>query len=114
MKCHDAGRFENDWVNLKDPQFSRILRAPLAKGADGYGLGLCRDRKADTQRRIRLLWNGYAHSVQAIDKFAKEPIRQVSTEGAVVASFASSADAKYQSMLSAIVSGRKGAGPAAR
>ena len=26
-----AGRWENDWINLWDPEFSRILRAPLAK-----------------------------------------------------------------------------------
>jgi cytochrome c553 len=29
VKCHATGPRENDWINLKDPQFSRILRAPL-------------------------------------------------------------------------------------
>ena len=44
---------------------SRILRAPLPAGAQGYGLGFCRDRQVDPARqRIHLLWQGYAHAVQ--------------------------------------------------
>ena len=39
LRCHGNGAqpfyFENDWINLKDPQLSRILRAPLPPGKEG-------------------------------------------------------------------------------
>ncbi|MGO8752466.1 MAG: LamG-like jellyroll fold domain-containing protein [Thermoguttaceae bacterium] len=111
FRCHGSGdriaTVENDWINLKDPQFSRILRAPLAKGADGYGLALCRDRKVDPQRqRIHLLWNGYAHAVQPPEAFTKHATVAYDPSGRPVATFASPQDARYQAML-AIVRGAR-------
>jgi hypothetical protein len=44
VKCHEA-RIGNDWINLQDPEYSRILRAPLTQGI-GFGLQWCRQRKA--------------------------------------------------------------------
>ena len=97
VKCHSNGKqadeqvvqFENDWINLERPELSRILRAPLAKDSEGFGLGLCQDRHPDPQqRRIRLLWDGYAHAVKPISQFARRPISpQVAAEGAPVVSF---------------------------
>ena len=43
--CHPAA-VGSDWVNLRTPERSRILRAPLAKSTGGLGLAWCRDRKA--------------------------------------------------------------------
>ena len=39
-QCHD-GYMADDWLNLKDPEMSRILRAPLAKGGKGHGAAIC-------------------------------------------------------------------------
>jgi hypothetical protein len=107
LKCHgEGGRiayFENDWINLKDPEFSRILRAPLAAGAEGFGLGMCRQRKVDPRRqRIHLLWNGYAHAVQPPEAFAKHPVLPPDPSGPPAVSFASTADPHYQAMLTLI------------
>ena len=150
MKCHGEGnriQFENDWINLKDPEFSRILRAPLAPshplakgngiksstigsasrrdasaqadapggaafgvGKDGFGLGLCRDRKANPQQqRVRLLWNGYLHAVTPIENFARRPVVRVSAEGESFVSFASTDDPHYQKMLNVIRRAREDA-----
>ncbi|HUU94084.1 MAG TPA: hypothetical protein VM238_23065, partial [Phycisphaerae bacterium] len=75
-RCHGDGkrvlRFESDWFNLERPEFSRILRAPLPKDKDGYGRGLCRDRKVDpAAQRVCLLVGGtYVHAVTPVEKFA--------------------------------------------
>ena len=45
-KCHQPGFIGADWVNLQTPQFSRILRAPMAKSEGGLGVEICRQRKA--------------------------------------------------------------------
>jgi hypothetical protein len=45
LRCHER-EIGRDWVNLQTPAWSRILRAPLAAGAAGAGLGWCRERKA--------------------------------------------------------------------
>lgn len=111
VKCHGEGNrvayFESDWINLKDPQLSRILRAPMAKG-DGLGLGLCRNRKVDPRRqRIRLLVNGYAHAVQPVDAFAPQPIITPDLSGQPVVSFASANDPNYQAMLAILGDARE-------
>jgi hypothetical protein len=111
LKCHGEGDrllvFENDWINLKDPPLSRILRAPMAKG-EGLGLGLCRDRKVDPRRqRIRLLVKGYAHAVQPLEAFAPQPIMPPDLSGQPVVSFASTNDPHYQAMLAIIEEGRE-------
>lgn len=106
VRCH-AG-MENDWVNLQDPELSRVLRAPLAKGPDGLGLGLCRERKiAPGQRRLRLLWSGYAHAVQPPEAFPREPLTPPSTDGTPVVTFASTADLQYQALLKVIRTARQ-------
>ena len=46
VKCHKPGHIGNDWVNLQTPEWSRILRAPMAKTKGGLGVAMCRDRKA--------------------------------------------------------------------
>ena len=62
-ECHDPGvRFENDWFNFRDPEFSRILRAPLAKGGNGFGEQLCREGKVDGFRRLRIFSTGRSGS----------------------------------------------------
>ncbi len=112
LKCHgNGGRityFENDWINLKDPQFSRILRAPLPKGAPGYGLGLCRDRKVEPERqRIHLLWKGYAHAVQPPEAFPKQPPLPPDRSGEPVVNFSSPSDDHYQAMLGILCDARE-------
>jgi hypothetical protein len=111
LNCHGEGNrityFENDWINLKHPQLSRILRAPLPKESDGFGLGLCRDRKVDPRRqRLHLLWKGYAHAVQPPEAFPKHPIVPYDPGGRPIVSFASTDDPNYQAMLAIILDGR--------
>jgi hypothetical protein len=110
-RCHGDGRrvsrFEEDWINLKDPAWSRILRAPLAKGSDGYGLAACRDRKADLDGRLRLLVSGYAHAVQPIAAFPRRQFRWLAPSGAPLVSFASTADPHYRAMAAIIQQGRQ-------
>jgi hypothetical protein len=111
LRCHgDAQRpfyFENDWLNLKEPKLSRILRAPLPKNAAGFGLGFCRDRVVDPRRqRIHLLWNGYAHAVLPPEKFPKHPVIPSNQGGEPVVSFASMNDPRYQKMLSILEEAR--------
>ncbi|MFA5192615.1 MAG: LamG-like jellyroll fold domain-containing protein [Verrucomicrobiia bacterium] len=107
VRCHGAG-FESDWFNLQRPELSRILRAPLPPGADGFGLGLCRDRKVDPKwHRVRLLWNGYAHAVKPLDAFAPVPFTPPDMSGAPLVSFASTGDTHYQTMLASIRNGRE-------
>lgn len=114
LECHGAGEkvayFENDWINLRDPELSRILRAPLGEGSEGYGLGLCRRRKVDPKRqRIHMLWRGYAHAVQPIEAFAAQPVVPRDASGEAAVSFSSTADPHYQAMLAIIRGARRGA-----
>jgi hypothetical protein len=107
LRCHGDGSeisyFENDWVNLKDPKLSRILRAPLSTEGEGFGLSLCRDREVDPRRqRIHLLWKGYAHAVQPSEAFPKREILPSDPSGEPIISFASTADPDYRAMLSII------------
>lgn len=107
LRCHGDGKklvyFENDWINLRDPEFSRILRAPLAEDGAGHGLSLCRDRAVSPDRqRIHLLWKGYAHAVQPPEAFPKRAWTPYDPGGQPVVSFASPEDPFYQSMLAII------------
>ncbi|RIK83725.1 MAG: hypothetical protein DCC67_05615 [Planctomycetota bacterium] len=118
-RCHAVGgpitRFEPDWINLQTPEQSRILRAPLAAGDSGLGLGLCRDRPVDSSRpRVRLLWNGYAHAVLPLDQFPMQRIVAPDTSGATVASLSSPDDPHYQAMLGIIRAARDKATAAPR
>jgi hypothetical protein len=112
LRCHGDGTnahvFESDWINLRDPEFSRILRAPLAPGSEGYGLGSCRDRTVDPQsRRIQLLVRGYAHAVQPPEAFPKRQWSPPDTSGDPVIGFASTQDEHYQAMLNIIRDARE-------
>ena len=107
LRCHgpsgSIAYFENDWVNLRQPQNSRILRAPLAEGSEGFGLGWCRQRIVTPERqRLHLLWKGYAHAVQPTAAFARRERVVADRGGEPVVSFASTSDSHYQEMLSII------------
>ncbi|MGB2824719.1 MAG: hypothetical protein WBF17_27350, partial [Phycisphaerae bacterium] len=112
MECHGGAkrtaRFESDWFNLREPQLSRILRAPLAKGEEGFGAGLCRRRKVDPGRqRVRILWRGYLHAATPNEKWQEQPAAAPQTHGEPVATFASADDPHYQKMLAIIRRGRE-------
>jgi hypothetical protein len=112
LSCHGDGTnihvFENDWVNLRDPALSRILRAPLAAGDDGFGLESCRQRTVGPdRRRVQLLVRGYAHAVQAPEAFPKRQWQPADTSGQPVIGFASTRDEHYQAMLRIIRDARE-------
>jgi len=107
FRCHDK-YFANDWINLQRPEFSRILRAPLAKGGNGYGLAICRNHKMNPKRnRLRLLRNGYAHAVKPLSAFAREPVPPIQEGGAPESSFESTDNPHYQAMLEILRDGRR-------
>lgn len=110
-RCHGAeGKppvFEGDWFNLQRPELSRILRAPLQRGDDGFGLGLCRENPASSQPRIRLLVDGYAHAVKPVAEFPRNELRKWEPNGKAVVSFESTRDAAYQRMLGIIQAARQ-------
>lgn len=110
-RCHGAGGkeigFEDDWFNLQSPELSRILRAPLARGGDGFGLGMCRERAAGGQQRICLLVEGYAHAVKPLDQFPRQQLHPRDTSGEPVITFESSEHPAYRKMLSIIKAGRE-------
>jgi len=114
MECHgtDQGQpilFENDWINLKDPEKSRILRAPLRPGRDGHGLGLCRNRKADPRReRLRFLSTGhYLHGAMPLSSFPTLDWLPYDGSGQPIHSFESTENEHYREMLSLIQRGRR-------
>jgi mono/diheme cytochrome c family protein len=114
MRCHDAGvRFENDWFNFRNPEFSRILRAPLAKGGGGFGAELCRDAKVDDFRRLRIFSTGrYEHAVKPLDQFPRQEWRRWDKgegSGEPVISFTKTGNPHYQEMLEIIRRGREAA-----
>ncbi len=113
MKCHGDAKgkavlFESDWVNLRTPERSRLLRAPLPAGAPGLGLGFCRQAVVDpSRRRLRLLATGkYAHGIKAVEAF-RVPPRPAAPVGDAVVSFRSTSDSHYQAMLEIIRGGRR-------
>jgi Hydrazine synthase alpha subunit middle domain len=113
MRCHGDQKgnpvlFEEDWVNLEQPELSRILRAPLAAGAEGFGLGFCRDRAVNPkQQRVRQLVSGYAHAVQPVEAFARRTYTAPDRSGPPVVSFPSTQNEHYQSMLAILREGRR-------
>jgi len=111
-ECHldnngNVRRFD-DWINLENPTWSRILRAPLAKDAGGESL--CRDRKFNQSfsRRGLMYQSGYEHAVKDLDKFPTQQwvSWEKSLEGEPVDSFASTDDPVYQRMLGIITEAR--------
>lgn len=114
LECHGQNGkpvyFENDWVNLQHPRWSRILRAPLAQGGAGLGLAWCRRREVTPDRqRIHLLWNGYAHAVQPPAAFSQHPLVRPDRSGEPAVTFASTDDPHYQTMLAVIHDARQAA-----
>ncbi|MCI0539459.1 MAG: hypothetical protein L0Z50_29975, partial [Verrucomicrobiales bacterium] len=113
LRCHGDEKgnpvlFEQDWINLEQPELSRILRAPLAARADGFGLGFCRNRLADAKhQRIRQLVSGYAHAVQPVEAFPRRTFTIPDRSGPPVVSFPSTQNHHYRSMLAIIRHGRK-------
>ena len=106
MRCH--AYFEEDWINLDTPEHSRVLRAPLVKGKDGFGLAWCRERNVDPSRkRIHLLRHGYRHAVQSLGSFPRRGFTPADRSGEPVVTFASTADPHYRAMLDIIRAGRK-------
>ena len=94
-KCH-AATVGSDWVNLRRPQRSRILRAPLAKTKDGLGLAWCRDRKA--RKPMGLV----TQRIQPPDVFRPRRTPAPDPAGKTVTSFASTNDKTYRAMLAII------------
>ena len=112
MRCHENNGkfvFESDWINLKRPEMSRILRGPLAKGEEGWGLENCRDRKvAAGRQRVRMYYaGGYVHSVLPLESFKPKKYIGPDTSGDPLITFLSTEDSHYQSMLKVIRKGRK-------
>ena len=111
-ECHlnDKGEVKrfDDWINLQNPAWSRILRAPLAKAAGGESL--CRDRKFNQvfSRRGLMFQYGYAHGVLDLDKFPTQQWEpwEKSLEGEPVDSFMSTDDPTYRKMLEIIEDAR--------
>ncbi|HOD82506.1 MAG: translocation protein TolB [Planctomycetes bacterium ADurb.Bin126] len=99
-KCHADGHIGNDWVNLAQPELSRILRAPLAKTDGGLGLAWCRNRKAPAglplvdQRQL------------PPDRFHPREWPKSDREGEPVIGFASTDDPNYVALLDVIRSTR--------
>jgi hypothetical protein len=108
--CHDK-TITSDWFNLQTPEYSRILRAPLAKGDSGNGLAICRNHKADPLRaRIKMMRTGrYEHAVLPLESFAKVPVPPIQPGGTEHITFAATNDPNYQEMLAIIKAGRESA-----
>ena len=112
LQCHGDGEnisyFENDWINLQRPEWSRLLRAPLAKGDEGHGLAWCRDRAVEPEsQRIHLLRGGYGHAVQPIEAYPNYELRHPDRSGRPVVSFESTDAPQYQAMLDVIRDARE-------
>jgi len=113
-RCHQPGHIGNDWINLQTPEWSRILRAPMAKsvgpvapiqsppgGKPGppaivKGLEFCRNRKART---------GYPlvdQGVQPPDVLYPTRQPEWDPSGDPHISFTSTDNPHYQAMLAVI------------
>ena len=94
VRCH-AREIGSDWVNLQQPEWSRILRAPMNAG--GLGLGWCREAKARPPAYPLIT---QAH--QPPDVFTPHRARPAPAGAPAVASFAGPQDAGYRAMLDVI------------
>jgi len=101
--CHQK-EIGNDWVNLQDPERSRMLRAPLAKDANGLGLAWCRARKARGIDRPPVFGDH-----QPPDVFRPHRQPAPNPEGLGKTPFPNTADPSYQAMLDIIRNAREAA-----
>ncbi len=101
--CH-AETLGNDWINLQRPEWSRILRAPLARRAGGPGLGWCRERKAQPVR-----WPLVTQHVQPPDVF--HPVRASAPDpsGTQAVPFPDTAHPAYRAIRAVLEAGRAAA-----
>jgi hypothetical protein len=108
--CHEPP-MTADWFNLQTPEYSRILRAPMAKGGSNMGLAVCRNHKADPLRtRIKMMRTGrYEHAVLPLESFAKVRVPPIQPGGTEHITFADTNDPNYQEMLAIIMAGRESA-----
>jgi len=95
-ECHAAGHIGNDWVNLQKPEWSRILRAPMARSEDGLGVAFCRQRKARTGYRL------IDQRVQPPDVLKESIQPEWDPSGEEHISFVSTDNEHYQAMLAVI------------
>ncbi len=91
--CHNT-TIGNDWVNLRHPQRSRILRAPLKESRAGNGLAWCRRRKAQTGRLPLVTQKNMPPDV-----FRPPSWPQRDPQGQVNSTFESTDNPHYQNML---------------
>ncbi len=103
LRCHDPKRFETDWINLQRPEWSRILRAPLAAGGPGLGVAACRARPTGAaETRLRMLLDGvYHHGIRPLETFERAP-SPPPPAAPPAPSFASEEDPRYRAMLAVI------------
>ncbi len=100
LECHQKV-IGNDWINIKKPQFSRILRAPLAKRGGSLGLNWCRNRKAPKPDFTLV---GQRH--QPPDVFQPHIKPVPNTNGQVVTPFADQNNHHYKAILAIIQQAR--------
>ncbi len=113
-ECHadskgNIARFENDWINLEQPEMSRVLRAPLkASETAPFGIGACRKHAFDQRyRRLGIMSAGrYEHAVKPLEAFPTQkwvPVAKAGDQsGDPVISWESSDNPVYQKMLTVI------------
>lgn len=94
-RCHEA-KVGNDWINLQRPEWSRMLRAPMAASSSSLALGWCRERKA------RAVLPLVKQTAQPPDVFAPKSTPPPHPGDAVAFTFVSTADTNYQAMLAII------------
>ncbi len=92
-ECHPAGHIGNDWVNLQKPEWSRILRAPMAKADGELGLSWCRDRKAPSGMAL------VDQRIMPPDRFHPLALPRLDLSGEPKPTLASTDDPNYQQML---------------
>lgn len=100
VKCHQD-YVGNDWVNFKDPEMSRILRAPMQKD-NSYGLQWCRNRKI-RNGPMKLVRS----SMQPPDVLVRKTYNSPEREGKPVVTFKDSNNKHYRSMLKIIQNAKK-------
>ena len=100
LGCHSE-KIGNDWINLQQPELSRILRAPLDTNREKLGLSWCRDRKAVDVFPL------VTSPAQPPDVFSGRQGLPIERAGEPRVTFSSTADPNYQAMLTVIRTARE-------